>query len=316
MGLGLSSRDGGMTSVAVVIVNHNTRNHLKACLASVRAERPTEIVVVDNASEDGSGPMVRAEFPEVTLYTNATNPGFGAAANQAIARISLPYVLLLNSDTRLQTGVLMKLSTYLDQHSRAAIVGPRLLYPNGSLQPSCFPFPTPLHIFLEESNLGPLIRYIPVLRDHYLRTWPHTYDRVVPWLMGGAIALRREAYEAVGGFDPSFFLYCEEVDLCYRLQQAGWQVHFTTAATIEHVGGASTSRKRAEMHHQFYASKLRYSRLHLTRPRQLASVVIIKSAMLAKLIRDNVRLRLRPAVQRRALLLEDIAIWRRVLLES
>jgi GT2 family glycosyltransferase len=303
-----------MTPIAVVVVNHNTRDHLQACLASVRAERPAEIVVVDNASCDGSVAMVAAEFPEVTLCANATNPGFGAAANQAIAHIFLPYVLVLNSDTRLRSGVLLKLSNYLDQHLRAAIVGPRLVQPNGTLQPSCFPFPTPLSIFLEESNLGPLIRYIPVLRDRYLRTWTHGYDRVVPWLMGGASALRREAYEAVGGFDPSFFLYCEEVDLCLRLRQRSWEVHFTPLATIEHVGGASTSRQRAEMHRQFYASKLRYSRLHLSKAEQLAALSIIKCAMLIKIIRDSIRLRIQPATQGRTRLRDDIAMWRRVLL--
>src|SRR5258708_164207 len=132
-----------MTPVAVVIVNHNTRNHLRACLASVRAERPAETIVVDNASDDGSAAMVKAEFPEVTVCANETNPGYGAAANQAVARTSLPYILLLNSDTRLQNGALLHLSSYLDRHTRAAIVGPRVLHPNGSLQPSCFPFPTP-----------------------------------------------------------------------------------------------------------------------------------------------------------------------------
>jgi len=207
-----------MTPIAVAIVNYNTREHLRACLATVQSEAPSETIVIDNASSDGSAEMVRAEYPWVTLHANQTNPGYGAAANQAIASCTAEYVLLLNSDTLLQAGALMALSSYLDLHPRAAIVGPRLVEPDGILQASCYPFPTPLNTFLENSTsaflLGRLIRcHIPLLRNSYLRTWPHNAARVVPWLKGGALAIRRTAFDAVGGFDESYFMYFEDADL-------------------------------------------------------------------------------------------------------
>src|SRR5262249_60014675 len=113
--------------IAIAIVNYNTRERLEACLASVQLAGACEVVVVDNASDDGSVAMVRAVYPWVTLCANRTNPGYGAAANQAIAGCSTAYILLLNSDTRLYGGALEALSDYLDRHPRAAIVGPRLV---------------------------------------------------------------------------------------------------------------------------------------------------------------------------------------------
>src|SRR5688572_17909236 len=122
-----------MTAIAVAIVNYNTREHLRACLATVQLEAPSEVVVVDNASSDDSVEMVRTDYPRVMLHANRTNPGYGAAANQAVESCTAKYVLLLNSDTRLQSGALRALSTYLDRHPRAAIVGPRLENPDGTL---------------------------------------------------------------------------------------------------------------------------------------------------------------------------------------
>src|SRR5438093_11267447 len=140
-----------MTPIAVAIVNHNTRDHLRECLATVQLEGPPELVVIDNASWDGSAEMVRAQYPSVTLRANKKNLGYGAAANQAFVSCAARYVLLLNSDTLLQPGALAALSGYLALHPRAAVVGPRLVDPDGTLQASCYPFPTPLDTFLENS---------------------------------------------------------------------------------------------------------------------------------------------------------------------
>lgn len=302
--------------MAVAIVNHNTRDYLDVCLESVRVAGSAQTVVVDNASSDDSVAMVSTRYPEVTVHANRTNTGYGSAANQAIASCTAPYVLLLNSDTRLEPGVLETLSRYLDRHPRAAIVGPRLVYPTGALQESTFHFPSPLYIFLEESNLGPLLRHIPACRDRYLRTWTHTHNRIVPWVLGGAMAIRREAFDAVGGFDESFFMYCEETDLCYRLEAAGWETHFTAATTIVHVGGASTVARADDMQRQFYASKLKLYRRHNKGIHMTLSIAIVKGAMVAKLIRDGVRARLVHDEVTRARLQANIAVWRRVLLET
>jgi N-acetylglucosaminyl-diphospho-decaprenol L-rhamnosyltransferase len=308
-----------MTPMAVAIVNANTCEHLRACLATVRAEAPAEVVVVDNASADGSVAMVQADYPEVRLLTNATNLGYGAGANQALAACAAPYVLLLNSDTRLAPGALAALRLHLERHPRAAIVGPRLVNPDGSLQASCYPFPTPLHTFLENSDaavrVGRLVRgYFPVLRDSYLRTWSHTSARVVPWVKGAALAIRRTAFDAVGGFDPAFFMYSEDTDLCYRLALAGWEVHFAPVTTVVHVGGASTIQLRTDMAVQFLTSTLRFYERHSSRKQMTGVVAIVKGLMLTRLARDGLRLGITRDPARRTELAANIAAWRHVLL--
>jgi N-acetylglucosaminyl-diphospho-decaprenol L-rhamnosyltransferase len=306
-----------MTPIAIGIVNYNTCEHLRTCLAAVESEAPSQVIVVDNASSDGSAEMVRAHYPWVMLHANKTNLGFGAAANQAIASCTAKYVLLLNSDTLLPTGALQALGAYLDLHPRAAIVGPRLVNPDGTLQASCYPFPTPLHTFLENSTsailLGRLIRrHVPVLRNSYLRTWPHSSARVVPWVKGAALAIRREAFDAVGGFDESFFMYFEDADLCYRLQAAGWQVHFAPVTTVVHVGGASTVQRRTDMAVQLLASTLRFYQRHSSALRLAGVVVIVRSLMLARIIGDTARLSVTRDTSERARIAEDRAAWQRV----
>jgi N-acetylglucosaminyl-diphospho-decaprenol L-rhamnosyltransferase len=302
-----------MAPIAVCIVNHNTRELLRACVDSVQREAPSELVVVDNASFDGSTEMVEAEFPVVSLIRNGTNLGYGAAANQAIADCTAEYVLLLNSDTILQPSALRDLSIYLHQNPQAAIVGPRIVNLDGTLQRSCFPFPTPLDISLDVSNLSQLIRYIPVLREVYLRTWSHGRVRRVPWVLGAALAIRRDAFEAVGGFDDSFFMYYEEVDLCYRLAETGWETHFAPVTDVVHVGGASTQQRRADMTVRFFASLAQFYRRHYSRVRQAELGALVACIALARLIRDSVSIRLTRDPDKRAGFAGDLTSWRRLL---
>lgn len=300
--------------MAVVIVNYNTCEFLRACLATVLAEAPSEVAVVDNASSDGSVEMVQAEFPDVALHANKTNVGYGAAANQAIASCTAKYILLLNADTLLQPGALRALSSYLDLGSQVAIVGPRLVNPQGEQQPSCHPFPTPLNTLVHMSILSQLIDYVPFLRNRYHYASSPIGPSPVPWVHGAALAIRREAFEAVGGFDVSFFMYSEEVDLCYRLHAAGWQVHFAPVATVSHVGGASTMQRRTEMEVQVFASTMRFYRRHSSRIGRMEVVAMVKGLMLARLIRDMLHLCLTREAVTRARLAADMAAWRRVLL--
>jgi GT2 family glycosyltransferase len=302
----------GAADFAVAIVNYNTRDYLQACLASVRAEGPAEVVVVDNASSDGSAAMTRSHFPEVRLVVNGTNGGYGAAANQAIGLCRAPYVLLLNSDTELRPGALLALASYLERWPAVAVAGPRLVNPDGSLQPSCYPAPTPLHVFLEESTAGRMVRFVPWLRERYLRTWSHSRPRPAPWLLGAALVFRRDAFQAVGGFDESFYMYAEEVDLCARLVKAGWQVHFVPQAEVVHAGGASTRQRRVEMAAQYFTSLSHFYRRHYSRPRQVALAVMVKVIVLLRLVRETVRLGLAGPAERAALEVEREA-WKRVL---
>ena len=313
-----------MTPIAVVIVNYNTREHLRACLATVQTEEPTEVVVVDNASSDGSVEMVQAAYPWVRLYANRKNLGYGAAANQAIASCNAPYVLLLNADTLLESGGLRKLSAYLDQHLRAAIVGPRLVNSHGAPQRSWFPFPSryvchtwttlpQLDAFCGRSTRGQLIHYLFGFREQELGTAPDMRNRVVPWVLGAALAVRRQAFEAMEGFDESFYMYFEEVDLCYRLACAGWQVHFTPTTTIVHVGGVSTTQRPAAMMLQFFESEAQFYRRHYSKLLTMQFKLVVGAVMLARIIVGRIRLYWRGDAARRVRLAENVFVGRSIL---
>ncbi len=296
---------------AAVAVSHNTRELLRECLESVREEGPAETVVVDNASRDGSPEMVQAAFPGVRLLANAGNPGYGAAANQGIAACRAPYVLLLNGDTRLRPGTLAVLGRELERHPRAAVAGPLLLNPDGTRQPSCFPFLGPFEVLAMNTYLNRLVRRTRRFRSVY--STPPAGE--VPWVKGAALAIRRTAFEGVGGFDEAYFLYAEEMDLCWRLRRAGWETRFTPEAAVVHVEGASTGRMRPERMLQLYASLERFHRLHSPRGRIRRLRRAVKLAMLEHVLRDAVKSLWTSDPERRRALGEDLAVWRRVLRE-
>lgn len=291
-----------MKTTAVCIINYNTRDLLRACLQSVLAESPTEIIVVDNASSDGSADMVMVEFPTVKLICLEKNIGYGAASNLAVERCYADYILLLNSDTVVKPGALRALSRYLEVHKLAAVIGPRISNPDGTPQTSCFHFPTPLHILLYLSGLYRWIPRIPLLKERTLQAHAKDPARVVPWVLGAALAFRRLTFELVGGFDRLFFMYFEEVDLCQRLARKGQQVHFVPEAEVIHVRGASTEQARTAMNIEYFASLEAFYRKHYPKPLLSALVFIVKFFAFLHLMRDALRLPMtRNAVKRSAL---------------
>ncbi len=295
----------------VVVVNYNTCEQLHACLSSLPAR--SRVVVVDNASTDGSAPLVRQWHPRIVLIVNQQNVGFGAAVNQGVASCSSEYVLVLNSDTRVMPGTTEALGGYLNHHPGVAVVGPRLINPGGRLVSSCHAFPTLLPTLLEESAVWSLLQHVPVLREAYPRTASHARPRRVAWVEGAAMAIRRAAFETVGGFDPSFFLYFEEVDLCYRLARAGWEVHFAPVGTVMHIGGASTRRYRSDMAVMALASRLRFYRKHYSRLRLAGLVPLVQAIVLARWLLGPIRVRLTRDDERRSELRDDLVAWGRVL---
>jgi GT2 family glycosyltransferase len=301
--------------VDVVVVSYNTRDHLAACLAAVSAEAPTRVVVVDNASTDGSPEMVRERYPSAILQANTRNLGFGAGANQGIAACTAEYVLLLNSDTRLAPGALSALTSYLDSHPRVAIAGPRLVGSDGHLQASCFPFwlPFPLGAFAADGAAGRVLARLPRVKRGLIPADWSTPAGPAPWVVGAAIAVRRAAFEAVGGFDAAFFMYFEDVDLCRRLVAAGWDVHFAPVTTISHVGGASTRARRTDMAAQYFASTMVFHRRYY--PAYLVEVLrrVVWTIALSRCVADRVRLGRARDSQIRARLERNVAIWQGVL---
>jgi GT2 family glycosyltransferase len=298
--------------MAVVVVSYNTRELLSTCLESVLAEAPSHVVVVDNASTDGSSEMVTGRFPSVTLRSNPSNIGFGQAANQGIRACPSAYVLLLNCDTILFPGALDALSEYLDQHPSAAVIGPRLLNPSGSNQASERSFPTPLDLALDWSHAYDLVGCTP-LRGLFARTRRQDRAHPVAWIVGAALGIRCAAFDLVSGFDPSFFMYFEEVDLCYRLRRAGWDIHFAPVASVMHVGGASTRQRRTDMIVQFFESLGRFYDRHCTPGQRRWLTVMVPMLALARLARDATRWGLTHDPAARRMVGGDIAAWLRLL---
>jgi N-acetylglucosaminyl-diphospho-decaprenol L-rhamnosyltransferase len=309
----LKAPDG--PAVAVAVVSFETRELLRRCLLSVRVAEPPETVVVDNGSTDGSIELVRAEFPEVRLIVNHRNRGYGAAANQALAASTAPAVLLLNSDTELEPGALRALGRYLAEHPAAGIVGPRLADVGGRLQPSTLSYPSAADMLLGDTGLHDVVRRVPGLRQRFLRTWTHDAARVVPWVSGAALAIRRSAFEAVGGFDERYFMYWEEVDLCRRMAAAGLETHYAPVTTVVHARSASTSRQAAVMRREWLVSYGRYLATHETRHSRAAQLGLLHLFTHARAIRERLRRRLARDPERRRVLTAAVADWDALLRE-
>jgi GT2 family glycosyltransferase len=245
-------------NLSIIIVNWNTKDLLHQCLASIYAhspELPFEIIVVDNASSDGSAGMVQDHFPETRLLINKENVGFARANNQGIQISQGRYVLLLNPDTEVRSGALQQLIDFLDSTPASGGAGARILNPSGTLQHSCYLSPTLLREWMHLLHLDGRQRRV-------MDEWDTSTPREAEVLLGACIILRREALEAVGSLDESYFMYSEEVDLCYRLRKAGWQLYWVPQAEIVHYGGQSTRQIATEMFLQLYQSKLNYFRKH------------------------------------------------------
>src|SRR5918999_2870140 len=224
-----------MADVAVVVVTYDALPWVERCLESVRG---TPTVVVDHGSSDGTPDFVREHFPEVRLI-EAENRGLGAGWNRGLAETDSRYVLLLNADAWLVGDALSRLVGFADSRPRAAIVGPRLLNPDGSLQRSVRGFPTPWRIATEYFGLRRLAPRSRAVNAFYAGGFDHDEVREVEFLMGACMLVRREAVEDVGPLDESFFLFSEETDWAYRFRRAGWQVVFFPGAECVHVRGAS-----------------------------------------------------------------------------
>lgn len=250
--------------LSIIIVSWNTCALLADCLHSVQEEIPLkmreaiETIVVDNASTDESVPMVRAQFPWVQLIENRQNRGFAGANNQAIQRSCGQYLLLLNPDTKVMPGAIGDLLQFMETHPEAGAVGPRLLNADGTLQPSCYPTPTLARECWRLLHMDKLSPY----GIYWMHQWSLEETRAVDVIQGAALLLRRDALAQVGVLDEGYFIYSEEVDLCYRIQRAGWHLYWVPRAQVIHYGGQSTQQVAASMFLHLYRGKLRFFRKH------------------------------------------------------
>lgn len=256
-----------MIDLTIIVVSWNVRDLLRCCLRSIRDSALTgdlqfEIVVVDNASSDGSPEMIAAEFPDVRLVANAENRGFTAANNQGLALSQGRFLLLLNPDTEVVGDALPTMVRYMEAHPEVGAVGPQLRYPDGSLQSSRRRFPTFATALVESTVIQEWWTDNRFLRRYYMADTPDHVIQPVDWIVGACLMVRREVYERVGGLDERFFMYSEELDWCRRIKSAGWTVVYLPDAVVVHHEGKSSEQVVAARHIYFHSSKVRYFSKH------------------------------------------------------
>jgi GT2 family glycosyltransferase len=261
--------------VSICVVSWNVWEDLRRCLESLRLspEVTQEILVVDNASSDGTPQRLREAFPEVRLIENSTNRGFAAASNQALAAATGRYLWLLNPDTLVPPGGLAEFLAFADQHPEAGIIGPQQRYPDGRLQASVRAFPTIRAALFRGTPLGVLFPRAAPMRDYLMSDWDHESVREVDWVSGAAMLIRRECYEQIGPLDEGFFWSSEDVDYCWRAHEAGWKVLFTPRPAIIHAVGRSRNRVRTRTILRQHRAMYRLYRKHLARSLPLALLV-------------------------------------------
>ena len=253
-------------ALSVTIASWNTRKDLQACLQSldeVRDEVAFEVIVVDNASTDGSPEMVESDFPWVRLMRMPTNLYFTGAHNRALSVRNAPHAFLLNSDTVVYKGALRTLVDYSLAHPEAGVLGPKLLNPDGSLQFSCRRFPNPMAALFRNTIFGRMFPNNRFTRDYLMTDWKHEEPREVDWVSGAAVFVTQEAMERVGFLDPNYYMYCEDVDWCYRINKAGFKVMYVPQARVMHAIGRSTDQAAKKMLLRFHASMLRFYRVNM-----------------------------------------------------
>jgi GT2 family glycosyltransferase len=277
-----------LLDLSIIIVSFNTRKLLEECLESVYGTRPNvsfEVIIVDNASSDGSGEMVTKQYPTAILIQNHNNSGFAAAINQGLRRSRGRCALFLNSDTRICVDALERMVAFLKSNPGAGIVGPQLLNPNGTLQPSGNRIPTvwrqlwwclPFH--RKHDPAAGLSRYLDTCRDYNCLV-------EVDEVSGAALMVRREVWESIGLLDENYFFYFEDVDFCIRAKRAGWRVLYLPSAKIVHHWGMSVREAGVVIQVKSLPGHFHYMRkVHGRLPELAFRIVVIAKSVLKLLL--------------------------------
>jgi GT2 family glycosyltransferase len=250
--------------VSVIIVSWNTKDILRKCLTSIYeqgGDTSFEVIVIDNASADGSAEMVRMNFPQVNLIENSENRGFAAANNQGIKIAKGRYILLLNSDTIVLDNAIGKALSFADANTDVGVLGCQVLENSQTaqtVQMTCFRFPDILNLLFSVLGLNRIFKYNRLFGREWMLWWPRDSQREVDVVTGSFMLVRRKAIDEIGLMDEDYFLYYEETDWCYRFTKAGWKVLFWPGAQIIHWhGGGNSSKQNAlKMFVQFQKSLL------------------------------------------------------------
>jgi N-acetylglucosaminyl-diphospho-decaprenol L-rhamnosyltransferase len=289
--------------LSILIVSWNVCDLLIACLESIVASPVVlvsaddapgaaglrcEVIVVDSASSDGSAQAVQERFPWVQLVTETENTGFVRGTNRALALARGRHLLLLNPDTLVHCSALGTLVDFLDQHPQAGIAGPQVLNEDGTTQSTRRRFPARLTALFESTWLQ---GYAParLMRHYHITDQPDDGTFQVDWVQGCALIARRAVYEEIGGLDPGYVMYSEEMDWCRRAKDAGWHVYYVGDAHITHYGGKSSEQVEAFKHIQFQRSKLRYFRKFHGRGFALALRLFLLLSYAAQIVQESAK---------------------------
>lgn len=237
--------------LVISLLNYNTKNLVKQCVKNITSAAlgvDYEIIIVDNASADGSVDLIKKEilphYPQVTLKVSSTNRGFGGGHNFALADVESAMVLIINPDITILDNAIQTLLDFMAEHPRCGIIGPQLIYPDLTIQSSCHPWPkfsTPLYRRTALGNTGPGYRE---LARYDMLNFDHLTDRQVDWLVGACLMIRPDVWHKIGGFDERFFLYYEDVDLCRSVWKLGYEVWYCARARVIHYHKRLSAQKK------------------------------------------------------------------------
>lgn len=295
----------------VIVLNYNTRDHLEAGLTALRAEGSTilsrpdaaitaRVIVVDNASSDGSADMVAARFPEAILIRSPRNGGFAYGNNQALRRSGARLVLLLNPDSTLAPGAIRDLVDEMDRHPEAAVVGPRLIRPDGSVHLACRrSFPTPAVSLYRVAGLSRRFRGSPRFGRYNLTHIPDDAAVEVDAVTGACMLARGQAIESVGALDERFFMYGEDLDWCLRFRRAGWTVRFAPHVLVRHQHGAASRQRPWRTTLAFFHAMDLFYRKHYTRRYHPFVSATVRGTIYAGLAAALLKVAFAPSAHRR-----------------
>jgi len=273
-------------AIAAILVNFNAGDDLQQALESIQRtiSVPCEVVVVDNASSDGSAGQAEAFAPGVRLLRNPVNLGFGRAVNQAVAASSAPWLLVMNPDCRLTPGAVETLGAVLAAEPSCVVVGPRVLDPDGTVQGSARGDPDMLTgLFGRTGSLRAWLSFLPAARRNVLAgdVPSSASSLVVDWVSGACMLIRRDAFTAAGGFDERYFLYWEDADLCRRLRARGGHVRYVPGATVVHRVGRSSQTAQTASIRAFHRSAYLYYATHVApgalNPKRLVARLLLSA---------------------------------------
>lgn len=283
--------------ISVILVSYNTAEmSIEAldCLFRSEGNFELEVFVIDNASKDNSVELIASKYPTIKLIENQTNVGFGRANNQALPFINGDFVLLLNTDAFVDKDSIQKSIDFMNSNPRCGVLGARLLSRNGELQPSCRYFPTPFNLFAERTGLATLLPSIKLVDDpHFNQELTQECD----WVPGCYYMVRKEVINTVGLFDPLYFLYSEEVDHCFSVKKAGWDVAYCADVRVVHIGGESAksvgtiSMVSRQVPHLQIESELLYFRKNHGLTGMISHLMLSNAADIMQALKDLIRLR-------------------------